>query len=109
MRAGQLRHRITIQQLSTTRDDYGGVVETWADFAPDIPASVQPLSGRELIAAQAAQSEARVKMSMRYIPGVTEVMRVSYGGKVYNITAVIDVDERHRELQIMAGTGLNQG
>lgn len=108
MIAGQLRHSITIQQLSTARDDYGGVVETWADFAT-VNASVQPLSGRELIAAQAAQSESRVKMSMRYIPGVTEAMRVSYGGKVYNITAVIDVDERHRELQIMAGTGLNQG
>ena len=109
MKAGQLRHRITIQQLSTTRDDYGGGVEAWADFATDIPASVQPLSGRELIAAQAAMSTVTTKFGMRYIQGVTAAMRIVFGGEVYNMLPPIDPEMRHKELIIMAGTGLNQG
>ena len=53
--AHRLRHRITIEQLATTRDEFGGVVESWGTVAI-VPAEGWPLSGREFVAAQAEQA-----------------------------------------------------
>jgi len=109
MRAGELRQIISIQSKTLATDDYGGPVETWADFAAGVRAKAQPLSGRELIAAQAAQSETEMKFITRYISGVTQSMRIVMGSNHYNITAVIDVDSMGREMHLMATTGLNEG
>lgn len=43
IQAGNLRHRITIQRETTTRDAYGSEVKTWADLAT-VWASLDPLS-----------------------------------------------------------------
>jgi len=109
MRAGELRQVITIQAKTLTTDEYGGPVETWADFAAGVRAKAQPLSGRELIAAQAAQSETEMKFITRHISGVTQSMRVVMGSNYYNITAVIDVDALGREMHLMTATGLSEG
>ena len=108
MRAGKLRQMIVIQSHTFTTDDFGGQIEAWADVAT-VAASVEPLSGRELIAAQAAQSEITTRFVVRYLAGIEPAMRIVYNGKIYNISAIIDPEERHRELQIMTATGLNQG
>lgn len=108
--AGRLRQVIVIQHITGyTTDAHGGNSPVWSSFAVNVRAEKKPLSGRELIAAQAAQSETVSKFIIRYIPGVTQAMRIIHDGKYHNITAVIDVNEAHRELQIMAGTGLNEG
>ncbi|WP_275347831.1 head-tail connector protein [Xenorhabdus bovienii] len=33
MRAGRLRHRITLQKNKSTRDKFGGVINNWEDVA----------------------------------------------------------------------------
>lgn len=109
MRAGKLRHRITIQRKSLTTDDYGGPVESWADVAANIPASIEPLSGRELVNAQAVNAEITTKITMRYLAGVTTADRITFEGKNYNLQSVADPEMRHRELIIMASVGLNEG
>jgi len=109
MRAGTLRHSIDIQSKALTTDAWGGAVESWTNFATGLRADVHPLSGRELIAAQAAQSETTTRFTTRYISGVTQGMRVVYGGKYYDISAAINVNEMDRELQIMATTGMSAG
>lgn len=43
IQAGKLRHRITIQRETVTRDEYGSEVKTWDDLAT-VWASVEPLS-----------------------------------------------------------------
>jgi SPP1 family predicted phage head-tail adaptor len=65
-------------------------------------ASVQPLKGRELIAAQATHSEVTTSFYTRYVAGIVPSMRIVYGGNVFDIFSVIDINEAHRELQIMA-------
>lgn len=109
MVAGKLRHRVTIQSKSHTVDDYGGPVETWADVAT-VSASIEPLNGRELIAAQAVNSETTGKIRIRYIEGITAAHRIVFGSRYYNITAPpINFEERNRELILMVSEGLNEG
>jgi SPP1 family predicted phage head-tail adaptor len=106
--AGKRNKQIVLQRKTQTTDDYGGIVDTWTTYAT-VWARVAPLKGRELIAAKAAQSEVTTRIEMLYRSGVIEDDRVVYGGKYYNISAVIDPEEKHEELQIMTTTGLNIG
>lgn len=109
MRAGRLRQVIAIQSKVANTDDWGGAISTWSNFATGLRAEVHPLSGRELTSAQAAQSETTTRFTTRYIAGVTQGMRIVYGGRYYNISAVINIDEMNRELQIMTTTGTSEG
>jgi SPP1 family predicted phage head-tail adaptor len=65
MQAGRLRHLITIQNFTTTRDSSGQPVEEWVDGA-NTRAEVKGISGRELVAAGAETAEATVRVWMRY-------------------------------------------
>lgn len=108
MVAGKLRHTITIQSKTITTDTFGGTVETWSDVA-SVAASVEPLQGRELASAQTVNAETTTRITIRYRAGVIPANRITFEGKFYNITSVIDPDLRHRELVIMASEGLNEG
>ncbi len=100
MKAGQLDQRVTVERFSRTEDELGQPIESWAPLFT-CWAAVEPLTGREFIAAQAAVSEVKVKIIMRYRPGITPADRVSHNGQVYGIEAVIDVHSSRRELHLM--------
>lgn len=100
MQSGKLRHQLVIQQKSVTRDDHGGEVVTWATFAT-VWGEHRPIRGREYIALQTAQSEITTRFVVRYVAGVTPAMRVSLDGDVHDIVEVIDVNGRHRELELL--------
>ena len=101
MRSGVLDRRIVIERRTGSPHDWGEtmpvlwlpIVTTWAH--------AQPLTGRDLIAAQAAMSEVKLKIIMRYRPGITPADRVAHNGQVYGIEAVIDVHSSRRELHLM--------
>lgn len=100
MRAGELRHRVTIQQKTVTSDPEGMIVETWVDVAT-VWAAVEPLRGREYIQAAAVTPEVTARVRIRYRPGIEPAMRVVHGGTVCDIQSVIDVGGRRRELELM--------
>lgn len=97
---GKLRHRVTLQELVKTDDGYGGIVETWQDVAT-VWAAIEPLRGNERYTAQQVQSELTHKVTIRYRAGIKPQMRILYGNRVFDIEAVIDVDERHRWLELL--------
>lgn len=89
MRAGKLRHKVTIQAPSTTQDPKTGeMLAGWVDIA-SVFASIEPLSAREFIAAQAQQSEISARVTIRYRPGITAAMRLLHGDRIYNIHGVL--------------------
>lgn len=100
MRAGRLRHTVTLQSKSVSRDAVGGESITWSTFAT-VPAEVQPLSGREYVAMRQAQADVSVRVRLRYLSGVNPAMRVQHGSAVYNVLEVIDVGARNRELELL--------
>lgn len=109
MRAGQLRHRVTIQYRTETQNATGEVTWTWSDLAT-VWASIEPISGREFFSSQQVQSSVTTRIRVRHRTDVNAKMRVKYTRdpsssplKVayYAIEAVIPVQERHREVHLM--------
>ena len=76
MQAGALRRRITFQTRDVSVDSFGQQVTTWAD-AFTVWASIEPLSARELFAAQAVQSEVSHKVTVRYRTELTNPVAVA--------------------------------
>jgi SPP1 family predicted phage head-tail adaptor len=107
-KAGDYRKLVTIQQRSLTQDSYGGQSETWSDVMT-VWASIEPLSSRELMAAQAVQSETTHQIRIRYMPGITADMRAVYNGRYFNLARPLNTEERNIELVIPAIEGLNRG
>lgn len=107
--AGQLRHRVTLQSKVTTRDANGAPIVAWQDVAT-VWAMVLPASGREFVAAQAAQSEVTGKIVIRYRADVDATMRVVHDSKNFNIVAVLpDADSGREHLTLMVTEGVNDG
>lgn len=107
MRAGQLRHRVTIQKLGTRIDDgTGGGSIPFTDVA-EVYASIDPLSGNELLRAEQFEASLTHRIRTRYVAGVHPSYRVLYvdeyadSTRVFDIKQVIDPEERHRELELM--------
>lgn len=109
MRAGKLRKYITIEQRGTGQDAAGSQVSTWTTVLSAY-ASIEPLSGRELIAAQAIHNETTHRVTMRYRSEVLAKMRVNLGGRYFNIlTPPRNTEERGREMVFEASEGLTNG
>lgn len=100
MRAGKLRHRVTIQRAVEVQNDFGEVVTTWVTVG-QAWASVEPLRGREYFQAEGTQAETSTRIRMRYRNGIMPKMRVVHGSTVYDIESVMDVETRGRELELM--------
>lgn len=100
MKTGDLRHRITIQENQTVKDAEGITEDNWVDTAT-VWAAIKPLHGRELLAAQAVQSETTGRIEMRYRPGIKPSQRAVFGGRIFEILAVLNIEERNRELRLL--------
>ena len=96
-----MRHSIDIESAAATENSLGEDVETWSTFAT-ARAQIIPINGKEYFSANQEQSSVTHKITMRYLAGVNTKMRVNYGGRIFNIEAVINFQERNREIQIMA-------
>lgn len=112
MQAGKLRQRITFQQPGLVQDmETGEMLPGWVPVWEKVPASVESLSARDLIAAQAGQSEASGRMVIRYRSGVLPTMRIIHRGDVYNIQGqpMPDPGSGLEYLTILVAKGVNDG
>ena len=100
MKAGDLDQRVTVERFTATYDELGQPIESWAPLFT-CWAAVEPLTGREFIAAQAAQSEVTARIRMRFRPWMTAEDRVIHNGTTYNIVSLVDVRSENRELVLM--------
>lgn len=113
MRASTLRHRVTIQQRSTSTDALGQPTTEWTDVAT-VWAAVSPLSGRELLAAQAGRAQIAGMVTIRYQrqfaePAAMAARRILYNGRILNITSSRDIDEMHQYIELSYSEGVNDG
>jgi len=98
--AGTLKDRVTIQSVTETRSSSGQVNETWGTFATRW-ASVEPLQGREFFESQQVNADVTTRVRLRYLEGVTPKMRVLYKTRTFNITSVVNVEERSIETKLL--------
>lgn len=105
MRAGLLRHRVLLRLPQEVRDDFGGVVYSWAN-GDTVWAAVEPLQGREYMEARQIQSEITTRIRMRWRDDVTQAMRVVWVDPAsvrheYEIVSVQADPTHQREIVLM--------
>lgn len=113
MQAGRLRHRVAIERRIEVRDAGGDLVRVdWEVVKPSVPVEILPLSARELVAAQAEQSEVSVRVVMRWMPGLDASMRLRRldDSRVYNIAGKVEDNRSGREwITVPVTEGVNEG
>ncbi len=97
---GRLRHRLTLEAASRAPDGGGGADENWSAIAT-IWASIAPASGAETVDADALRGRISHEIVFRYRSGIAPAMRLRHGTRMFDIAAVLDVDERRRWLKCL--------
>ena len=67
-----------------------------------VAAFVAPTTGREYEESQKIRAETTYKISTRYFRGINSTHRILYNNREFEIVSVLDLNERHEELQIIA-------
>ncbi len=110
IKAGVLRHRIDIEQLTITQDSSGDAVRSWSALHSSVPAAIEPLSARDFIAASAVQSQIVARITIRYRAGLNASMRLNHNGTIYNISGILpDKDSGLEYLTMPVTAGVNEG
>lgn len=99
MDPGRLKHRIKLQEPSTTQDAAGQPLPAWIDVAT-VRADIRVASGVETIKADAGAAIGKASVRIRARSGVTAVMRFLHGTTAYNILAVPPVNNDPRYLDL---------
>lgn len=101
MRAGQLRHLVTLQRETTADDTAAGVTTTWVDVAVR-HAEIVTAAGREFFEMKRQIPELTHQVRLRHGPaaavGVAPGLRFLHGAIVLRIRAAMDPDGRRREM-----------
>ena len=100
MRAGDLRHRVTIQKRTHAQDSCGEMDITWSD-GDTIWADIRPLRGDEFYKAQQVSAKITHKIITRYRRDINNITRLKFGERYFNVLAVMDPGERRRELNLL--------
>ena len=101
--AGDLDRRITIQRATVTVNEFNEEIETWGDLTT-VWAKRRDASAAESYRAQEVGAAITARFTIRWSTTVESVNsrdRLSFDGRLYNITAVRDVG-RNRWLEIDA-------
>lgn len=87
IKAGDLRHMVTLQRPVNRTNEKGRKVTEWEDAAT-VHAGKADVSGREFYAAQAFHAEDVVTFTLRWRDDVTADWRLVHGSAAYNILEV---------------------
>jgi SPP1 family predicted phage head-tail adaptor len=112
MRAGTLRHTVTLQSPAGSRDAVGERVTTWTNVAEGVPANIEPISGREQVLAAQLEATTTHIVHLRYASlwaAMDASWRVLFGSRVFTIDAPPkNVGERNWELVLQCTEGERQ-
>lgn len=101
MRAGQLRHWVTLETQTTGPDGRGGFLQTWTPLSPSVvKAAIESVPGSERPIAGTVLSGATHVVTMRYHAGVTTKTRIRFGTRTFAVSGLANIDERSRELRV---------
>lgn len=92
--AGQLRHRVTIQQNNPTYDVANQDQPTWTSWLTRW-AKIESAQGGQFIQGQQLRNNCTHVVTIRYLAGVAPKRnRLTYQGRVFNILSVFVSEER---------------
>lgn len=102
---GAMRTRLTLQGRVDVADGGGGVALSWSDIA-ELWAEVTPLAGFEAVQAMRLAGTLRHRVRLRYREDVNSERRFVLKGRVLNIRAVRNIEERGRWLECACEEGV---
>lgn len=106
MRAGRLRHRVTLEWWQAgKRSDSGATPSEWVAGAT-VWAEVEQLRGQTLFAAQEANAETTARIRLRWRREIAEAtgktLRIRHGDITYRVEGrPIDLGGKRVELEVM--------
>lgn len=100
IRAGNLKHVITIERKTETKRPSGSVVSTWATVAT-VRAEIVTASADEFLTGYGEAEAGNVVFRAWWRPGIDTADRIMHAGKAYDIKAVAEIGFR-RMLEIRA-------
>lgn len=102
MRAGSLRHRVTIQRSALgTADANGEQLEVWSDVST-VWAEVRSLTGSEGWKAKQVQPESSSQITMRYTSDLTTADRLVFLARyLYPLSVTHNVEQTETRLLCM--------
>ena len=99
-------------KIYLSHDNDGNAVLEYANRKPyahklalenfSVAAFITPTTGREYEESQKIRAETTYKISTRYFRGINSTHRILYNNREFEIVSVLDLNERHEELQIIA-------
>lgn len=104
MNIGKMRHRVTVQTASMTKDVVGGDVRTWATTAT-VWASIDPVKGEEVQGPNQVLAKVTHNVKMRHRALTTE-QRLVFDSRIFEIVSVLNIGERDRELLVLCHEAL---
>lgn len=104
--SGKLRHRVDIETKVKTPNGSGGSTLTWSAItASKIRAFIKPISGNERLQGMRLESDVTHRVFMRYRDDFTAADRINYNGRLMQIRAVLNIEERNQWLELYVVEG----
>lgn len=100
MQIGKLRHYVDLQSSDDVPNELGEIEKIWSTFA-SVWASIEPLSGRELLQYQQLNAELSHRVVIRYNSSVDSKCRIVIGTRVLDINVVKNPEERNIFLELL--------
>lgn len=91
--AGKLRERVTVQIPSGTTNPLGETVISWSNSTA-VWASVEGVSSREALVLGQQDTTVTHRVRMRYLPGLTQEMRLSWRSRTLEIVSLLEHGNR---------------
>ena len=110
------KHIINIQQQTKTQNTTTGeITKTWSNLYANVHCSIEPLSVKDYIQAQAHQSEITARIKIRHLPNIDSTMRFvaqcgCHAGKIYNPAGGLeDPESGQNYITFPCSQGVNNG
>ena len=104
---GMLNRRIRIETFTTSPDEFGQPIKTWA-VLDHVWANIWPVSNIERFEAAQINRQVELRMHVHYRSDVTEQMRVLYDGDYYDIQGIRELGFREG-LELLCGLWKPEG
>lgn len=103
--AGMLRNKLTVERLTRSADGMGGYTKSWSSVQTAWM-RLKPLSGSERLHAQHLEATTTHRAYCRATVDVQTEDRLTKGSRVFNVRAVLDLEERGKFYELDLDEGV---
>lgn len=105
MRTGKFNTPVDVQQFAATPDGQGGNAKAWSTFAT-VYCEFAMVAGLEHFEGMRLLPKVTHVLHTHWQAGVTAKHRISYNARLFQIRAVVNVDERNQQMMLQVEEGV---